>query len=352
MKAAVYYGPGDVRIESVREPPEPVGQEVRLHVTRAAICGTDASEYAHGPHLVPLERPHPGSGHVGPVILGHEFVGSVEAVGPDVQRLRVGQRVVPGAGMWCGECRWCGAGRTNLCRRYYTLGLQADGGLAEYVNAPERMCREVPESCTNDAAAMAQPMAVALHATRRARVGGGMSVAIIGVGGIGLFILASALLQGAEDVTAIDVNEQRLARARRFGAAHTFDARKREAEQEMLEFTDGTGFDVVVEASGAEPSPSLAQRTVRRGGIIALVGLQAAPRALDLSDLTLREVEVVTSVAHVCDVDLPASLDALTEPQLAAAAVDRLIALDSLVDEGLEPLVRGDVLGKILVAVQ
>ena len=114
---------------------------MRLRVLRGALCGTDAGEYAYGPIMVPLTWRHPASGHEGPTIIGHEFVGAVEAVGSGVDALAVGDRVVPGAGMWCGACAWCRAGRTNLCADYYTLGLNAHGGLAEQVNVPARMCR-------------------------------------------------------------------------------------------------------------------------------------------------------------------------------------------------------------------
>ncbi|HVX31675.1 MAG TPA: alcohol dehydrogenase catalytic domain-containing protein, partial [Solirubrobacterales bacterium] len=133
MRAAVYHGAGDVRVESVAEPGEPGPGEVLIAPAMAAICGTDASEYAHGPHMIPLHERHPGSGLVGPLIIGHEFVGRVEATGDGVEGLAVGDRVVSGAGVSCGECDWCRAGRTNLCASYYTLGLSAPGGLADQV---------------------------------------------------------------------------------------------------------------------------------------------------------------------------------------------------------------------------
>ncbi|HEY8583989.1 MAG TPA: alcohol dehydrogenase catalytic domain-containing protein, partial [Capillimicrobium sp.] len=115
MRAAVYHGPRDVRVEQRDEPTgAPAEHSVRLRVLRVALCGTDAGEYASGPHMVPLHRPHPGSGHRGPVVLGHEIVGEVEAVGSAVETVQPGDRVVPGAGMWCGRCAWCEAGRTNL----------------------------------------------------------------------------------------------------------------------------------------------------------------------------------------------------------------------------------------------
>src|SRR4029077_6147527 len=125
----------------------------------AALCGTDSAEWAHGPLLA---RP--------PVVLGHEFTGKVIAAGPAPTGFAAGARVVSGAGISCGACEWCAAGRTNLCASYRTLGLQVDGGLAEYVVSPASICRVVPDALPDDAASMAQPFAVALHAVRRSRL--------------------------------------------------------------------------------------------------------------------------------------------------------------------------------------
>lgn len=344
MRAAVYHGRRDVRIESVGEPGALGDHAVRLAVRRVALCGTDAGEYAHGPHMIPLTVRHPGSGHLGPTILGHEIVGEVTAVGAVVSGVSVGQRVVPGAGMWCGECAWCRAGRTNLCATYYTLGLNADGGLTALLDVPERMCRAVPDAVDDDAAAMAQPLAVALHAVRRARIEAGERVVLIGAGGIGLFALAALVARGAQ-VTVLDIDEARLQAARSLGAADALDATG--AAGDLVERL--AGVDAVVEASGAPGSPALAARLVRRGGRLMLIGLQAAPRELDLHDLVLREVDILTSVAHVCGSDLPEALGLLTDGRLAAAALDRVVALEALVEEGLEPLAAGTVAGKVLV---
>jgi (R,R)-butanediol dehydrogenase/meso-butanediol dehydrogenase/diacetyl reductase len=349
MRAAVYHGNRDVRVESIAEPGAPGPDDVQLRVLRAGLCGTDAGEYKYGPSMVPLTRRHPGSGHQGPTVLGHEFVGTVEAAGSAVADLRVGDRVVPGAGMWCGECPWCRSGRTNLCSQYYTLGLSAHGGLAELVNVPSIMCRPVPDECGNDAASMAQPLAVALHAVNRARVTSGDAVVLIGVGGIGFFTLAGLVARGAH-VVALDIDEDRLADARRFGAIEAFDARAADLEEQVREAFDGAPVDVVAEASGAPGSPALAQRLVAPGGRMLIVGLQEAPRELDLYDLVLREIEVQTTVAHVCDTDIPEALELLTQTGLAAAALDRIVPLDAVVSEGLEPLAEGRVSGKVLVA--
>ena len=185
MRAAVFHGPHDVRIENVPDPVAPAPGEVVLEVMRAAICGTDASEWDHGPVLC-----RPG------VVLGHEFVGRVVGLGDDVAALRIGDRVVSGAGISCGRCRWCLSHRTNLCAEYRTLGLQVDGGLAEYVTSPAAICHPVPDACEDDAAAMTQPLAVALHALSRVAQGPGDAVAVIGAGGIGSFIVAGRRAAG------------------------------------------------------------------------------------------------------------------------------------------------------------
>src|SRR6266851_4242946 len=170
MKAAVYHGRRDVRIEERPVPTGPGRGEVVLEVLMAGICGTDAGEFAHGPLLIPLDAQHPANGHCGPVILGHEFVGRIVAMGPEVEGLAVGQRVVPGAAWWCGQCRWCLEGRSNLCAQYFVLGLHADGGLAELAKVPARMCYMVPTRCSDESAAMAQPLAIALHAVHQSGV--------------------------------------------------------------------------------------------------------------------------------------------------------------------------------------
>lgn len=339
MRAAVFHGPRDVRIEDVRDPAAPGPDEVILEVVRAAICGTDAAEWDHGPVLC-----RPG------VVLGHEFVGRVVEVGDGVTALRAGDRVVSGAGISCGRCRWCLRGRTNLCAAYRTLGLQVDGGLAEYVVSPASICHPVPAGCDDDAAAMAQPLAVALHALSRAAQGPDDAVAVIGAGGIGSFIVAGAARRTVGGrVVAIDVDRSRLATATALGATDTADATGRDLAELLLELSDGRGFDVVVESSGAPQAPAGAVAGACRGGRVLLVGLHGAPRELDLTRMILREVDLVTTVAHVADSDVPAALELLATSDVAAVTAGARIPLEALVDEGLRPLAERRAAGKILV---
>jgi (R,R)-butanediol dehydrogenase / meso-butanediol dehydrogenase / diacetyl reductase len=349
VRAAVYHGPGDVRIESVPDPEPPGPGELVVDVLRGAICGTDSSEWAHGPHLIPLHERHPNSGHVGPLVLGHEYVGRVRAVGEGVTGFAVGDRVVSGAGVSCGECDWCRAGRTNLCAHYYTLGLHTDGGLAAAARTPADICVAVPEGCSDDAAAMAQPLAVALHAVNRGRVEPGETVVIIGVGGIGALMLGGASGRGLGPLIAVDVDDARLETARRLGAAHVVNAEREDPVAVARELTGGDGPHVVLEASGAPQSPGTALRMVRRGGRVVIVGLQREPVPIDLFDMAMREVEMTSTLAHVCADDLPMALDVLANTDLAEKILDRVISLDRLVEDGLGPLAERRAAGKILV---
>jgi (R,R)-butanediol dehydrogenase / meso-butanediol dehydrogenase / diacetyl reductase len=349
VRAAVYYGRGDVRVEQVDAPGRPGPGELLLDVSRAAICGTDASEYASGPKMVPLEREHPQSRHVGPMVLGHEFTGSVRAVGEGVTGFTAGDRVVCGAGVSCGECDWCRAGRTNLCARYYTLGLHTHGGLAEAVLAPAAICALVPDGCSDDAAAMAQPLAVGLHVLNRGAVTGSDSVTVIGVGGIGAMVLGGAAARGVTELIAVDVDEARLATASAIGAQVCIDARHEDVPAAIRQATGGEGADVIIECSGRPESPGTALDAVRRGGRLVIVGLQAEPVPLDLWQLVMQEVQMTTAMAHVCGSDLPEAIEILATTELARHVLDRVIPLDLVVDEGLVRLVERRAKGKIVI---
>lgn len=339
MRAAVFHGPRDVRIENVPDRAAPARDEVVIEVTRAAICGTDASEWDHGPVIC-------RSG----VVLGHEFVGRVVDAGVDVTTLRMGDRVVSGAGISCGRCRWCLGGRTNLCAEYRTLGLQVDGGLAEYVTSPAAICRTVPDACDDDAAAMTQPVAVALHALSRVGQRSGDAIAVIGTGGIGSFIVAGASRRAVGGrVVAIDIDDERLATASALGAHETANATGHDLAALLRELSDGVGFDVVIEASGAPHAPSAAIAGACRGGRVLLVGLHGAPRAIEFTPMILREVDIHTTVAHVGDSDIPAALELLAESDIASVTAGARIPLDALVEEGLRPLAERRAAGKILV---
>lgn len=348
MRAAVLHEPHDLRIEEV---PQPIcgPKDLKIQVIYNGLCGTDATEYTKGPMMVPLHTPHPGSGHVGPTILGHEFIGLVVEAGDQVQGM-LGKRVASGAGVSCGDCTMCRAGRTNLCATYYTLGLSTDGGLAEFVVAPANTCYEIPDNCSNEDAGLAQPLAVAIHSVRRAHIKAGQNIAVIGVGAIGAFVLA-ALSNHDGEIIAMDIDSSRLELAMKLGATKTVLLDRDETPSSIRERFPA-GIEVVFETSGVNGAAARAIALTALGGEVVLLGLNKTPQELLLSDLVLREINLVTTVAHVCGEDIPEALQLLTDRSLSDLLLDSVVPLSQVVEMGFEPLSRGSVSGKILVDAQ
>ena len=331
MRAAVYHGPLDLRIEDRPAPTAGPG-EILIRVSVCGVCGTDAAEFRTGPHLYWTGDAHPVSGHSGPLVPGHELVGRVEAIGRDVRGFREGDLVVSGAGVSCGRCRACVAGRTNLCERYWTVGLQRDGGLAELVAVPASACVDVgPFGLTEDAAGLAQPMAIAAHAIERGDPQPGEDVLVIGTGGIGGFITFAASRSGAQ-VIASEADAGRRRTAIRFGAVETLvPAGPEEAPARAV-------ADLVFEVSGTPAGLAAAIAGVRRGGRIVVAGMHE-PTAIDLRALNVDEVTLIGTVAHRCATDLPSALRLLADRAEGWTDVAAtVIPLARVVEDGLDPL--------------
>lgn len=342
MKAAVYYGAGDVRIERVDVSVAGPG-EVLIRVTRSGVCGTDASEWKSGPNIFPVHRTHPHSGHHGPLILGHEFIG--EVVESQDARFAPGQRVASGAGVSCGTCARCLEGRTNLCEHYRTHGLNVEGGMAEYVAVPGDTLVRIPDGLNDDAAGLAQPLAVGLHAARRAGAASGDRVVLIGAGAIGTFVLAGLTHLADVDVTVVDFAGSRLDRARRVGAARTIAVDSDAFETEIAALQGSV--DIVVEASGARGQLNRAIGLARDGGTVLQVGLPTALQEVDIHQLVFREITIRTTLAHVCVDDMPDALSILEATSLAEEMLDSVRSLDELPAE-LDRLATGQLEGKVL----
>lgn len=344
MRAAVYHGPHDVRIEERPVPTRPEGA-VLLRVLRSGMCGTDGSEWRDGPHLYPSATPHRVTGVAGPFVLGHEFIGEVVEA-DEAGTVAVGARVASGAGVSCGTCARCREGRTNLCENYHTHGLNEDGGMAEYVAVPARILAPIPDALSTDAAGLAQPLAVGMHAARRSGAVDGDRVVLIGAGAIGTFVLAGLLAQHDVEVTVVDFAGPRLERAARLGAAHTVGASDATIE-EVAAVVGGLGADVVIEASGAPGQLANAIRMVRPGGTILQVGLPSRPAEIDLHPLVVREVTIRTTNAHVFADDLAPALALLASSRLTEELLDSVRPLADL-PEQLELLATGRLEGKVL----
>ncbi|MDF2443457.1 MAG: (R,R)-butanediol dehydrogenase / meso-butanediol dehydrogenase / diacetyl reductase [Subtercola sp.] len=359
MRAAVYHGPHDIRIASLPVPAARPG-EVLVRVLRSGICGTDATEWSVGPKVFPVQGTHPVTHHHGPMVLGHEFVGEIVSLpgaslpgaggALDVAAaasLAVGDLVASGAGVWCGECARCLEGRTNMCQNYYTLGLSLDGGMGGYVSVPARTLAAVPDGVSPDAAGLAQPLAVGIHAARRSGAVDGDRVLVIGGGAIASFVLAGLKHLVDVEVTVVEFAGPKQDRALRFGADHVVSPSEALAADVEASF-GGARPDVVIEASGAPGQLAAAVSLVRNGGRVLAVGLPKVQPTLDVHSLVFREITLDSSLAHVCGTDLGAALSILATTALGAELVERVVPLDELGTQ-LDRLAAGQVDGKILI---
>jgi L-iditol 2-dehydrogenase len=253
-RAAVLYAPGDLRVEE-RPTPEPGPREVLVEIAAVGVCGSDVHYYEHGrigSHVVRS-----------PLVLGHESAGRVVALGPDVTKHAVGDRVTLEPGVPCGRCRECRAGRYNLCRdvRFFATP-PFDGAFANYVTIHEDYAFALPDSVSDEAGALMEPLSVGIWACRKARVSPGDHVLVTGAGPIGLLALQCALAFGATAVTITDVSEERLGIARRLGATRALRAGE-----------DAGEVDALIECSGHPAALAAGIAAVRPAGTAVVVGM-------------------------------------------------------------------------------
>ena len=341
MRAAVYHGARDIRIENLPIPVPGPG-ELLLEVRSSGICGTDALEWDGGPILTPVDKRHPVSGHLGPIILGHEFGGRVVDLGPAVDGFATGDLVACVAGISCGACAACVAGTSNFCDRYFTLGIDAHGGLARYAVADAAACLEVGRlGLDDDGAALVQPMSVALHALRQGRLRPGDAAAVLGVGGVGAFLAYAAAQLGA-DVMAVDLDPARLAVAEALGVSAALRADPGSSPAPAVLGHSGGPVSVVYEVTGAPAALAAALEIVRPRGRVVQVGLGADPVPIDMRRITLREISLVGTRAQVFEADFAdaASLIA-SRPEGWSDVAPIALPLDKLVSDGLLPMAKG-----------
>lgn len=297
MKAAVWYGRRDVRVEEVPDPPSPPHGQVKVRVAWCGLCGTDLHEFLGGPLYIPANAPHPLTGAQAPVILGHEVAGDVVEVGRGVTRVEVGDRVALCPIIGCQECEWCKTGLMGLCTNIAFLGVSwHSGGFSQYVNVYDYMCYQLPPEVSYEVGSLVEPFAATYRAVKQAQVKPGETVAIVGSGPIGLMALQSARIQGAEHVIAVEPAARRQELARQCGATSVVNPLTQDPVQAIRDLTNGAGADVVVECSGIDATGILAGQITRRKGRVVVMGVFERPAPLDYTDLVYGEKMVMGSM--------------------------------------------------------
>ena len=278
MRAAVVDRPGSVRTGEVPDPTPAAGQAV-IEVGACGICGTDL-HIADG-HFPPTPYP---------IVPGHEFSGSVVALGPEVHTgLRVGDRVAVDPSLFCGYCGPCRAGRGNLCANWGATGDTVDGAFAEYVAVPASNCYRMPEGMSWQQGAMVEPLSCAVHGVRRLGVEPGESMLVVGAGPMGILLMQLLVRAGAE-VTVVDRNPSRLPLADKLGAARTATS---------VADLDGALFHAAADVTGAAPAMEEAFETLHRGGRFLVFGVAPAEARVALSPFRIYndEITVIGSMA-------------------------------------------------------
>ena len=286
MKAAILKKPFEVAVEEVPIP-VPGPDELLIQVKASAICGSDIKAYI-GKH--PLIRP--------PIILGHEFSGVIVGKGSGVDGFRIGERVVVEPTFACGHCFFCKRMEYYLCENLKQLGHQVPGSFAEYTVAKARFTYRLPNGTSFEKAALAQPLAISLHALYRAGIRKGQTVVILGMGAIGLLLLQVALRRGAR-VIASDLVDFKLEKAKALGALRVINGASPEIVNEIRAETHGTGADLVIEAAGSSTTIQQAFSMVRTGGTILLLGITGHDREeVPLERVTLGELNVMGTMRY------------------------------------------------------
>ncbi len=294
MKAAAFVAPGTIEVVD-RPEPSPGPGEALLRVAYCGVCGSDLHEFA-------VASPPRLAGILDPV-MGHELTGTVEATGGGVPVDLRGQAVAVNPSAPCGACSYCASGAPNLCRTAFFggLGYGRPGGYAEFVCVRADQLLPLPDVRFLRPAALAEPLAVALHLLNRIRFRAGERLLVTGAGPIGLLTMLAAKRAGASLGVVSDPAEHRRQAAQILGADLVLDPREADIPAAVLEATGGTGADAAAECSGAAPAIDACLAAVRPGGRIAVAGVTDAPHAVDLFHLLSTEKELVGCLGYVAE---------------------------------------------------
>lgn len=344
MKAVVYYDTKDVRIENVEEPNVQPGL-VKVKVAWAGICGTDLHEYLGGPIFIPGDEPNSITGKERPVIMGHEFSGVVEEVGEGVEGLSVGDKV-------CVNPALTNNLHPNFLYDFYKdgtfIGLGTDGAFADFVVVPEKNIVKLKDTTSLKIGALVEPTAVALQAIRESEMEFAETVAIYGAGPIGLAIVLAARAAGAKDIFVFDLSDERLEKAKEFGATHTLNSGKEDPVEYIHNFYPD-GVDRTFEVAGVPVTVEQSVQSTRPRGMVTIVSIFEKPMDFNPMSLTTSGVRISSSLGYEPDI-FEATVKMIESGQIdPSLMITGEIELEEVIDKGFNRLIEDKSQAKIIV---
>ena len=312
MKALVLEEYKKLVIDDVPAPEVAAG-EVLVRVKSCGICGSDVHGFDGG-----------SGRRIPPVIMGHEASGVVDQVGSNVNRFQPGDRVTFDSMISCGRCGFCRRGAPNLCDNRRALGVSCEdyrrhGAFAEFVNVPEHIVFPIPDNLSFDEAALVEPISVAVHAVNRTPKQLGDTAVVVGAGMIGLLTVQVLRTAGCGRIISVDLEDGRLAIARGLGADDILNSRNVDIPAVIREMTGGLGADIALEAVGADATVRMSIDSVRKGGVVTLIGNVTPDVGFPLQSVVTREITVYGSCASAND--YPACLELMGRRAIQAAPI-------------------------------
>ena len=297
MKALVAHGKADYRYEPEYPSPECGDDDIIVKVEGCGICAGDLKCH-HGAAMFWGDALQP-SWVKPPFIPGHEFLGTIVALGKNVKTYAPGDRITADQIVPCGECRFCKSGKYWMCQPHNILGFQGEnnGGMAEYVRySKNALLHKVPKDLPLEKALLIEPYACSKHAVDRANIQCDDVVVISGAGSLGLGMVTYSALKNPKALISLDMAEDRLAKAKEFGATHGFNPAKTDVAAEIMGLTGGYGCDIYIEATGHPSSVIQGLSAIRKLGTFVEFSVFAAPTTVDWSIIGDRkELDVLGS---------------------------------------------------------
>lgn len=286
MLQQVMTAPGEIEFREVAIP-EIKANQVKIKIRKIGICGSDIHVY-HGKH--------PFTSY--PVTQGHEVSGEIVELGKEVKDLRIGQKVTIQPQVVCGKCHPCRHGKYNLCEELKVMGFQTTGVASQYFVTENSKVTPLPEEMSDDEGAMIEPLAVAVHAVKRAGDVKGLKIAVLGAGPIGNLVAQAAKGMGAEGVLITDISDIRLEKAKECGVAYTANTKREDFGEAMLRCFGPDKADVIYDCAGNDITMGQAIKYARKGSTIILVAVYEGMAAVDLAVLNDHELDLNTTMMY------------------------------------------------------